>query len=84
MYKISVIIPCRNEEKYIAKCLDSVVNSDYPKDLTEVFVIDGLSTDSTISIIKRYSEKYHFINLIINKKKNSTACIKFRYKNFEW
>jgi len=41
--KLSVIIPCRNEEKFIGKCLDSIIANDYPKDKIEVLVVDGMS-----------------------------------------
>ena len=29
---VSIIIPCRNEEKFIGKCLDSILGQDYPKE----------------------------------------------------
>jgi len=29
---VSVIIPCRNEEKFISRCLDSIIEQDYPKE----------------------------------------------------
>jgi len=64
---ISVIIPCRNEEKYIADCLDSVVKTDYPKDCMEVFVIDGQSSDTTRKIVESYIKKFNFIHLMLNK-----------------
>jgi len=67
--KISIIIPCRNEEKHIGKCLDSLINNNYPKDLMEIFVIDGMSKDNTREIIKKYIKKYPFIKLINNSKK---------------
>jgi glycosyltransferase involved in cell wall biosynthesis len=69
MKKITVIIPCRNEEKYIADCLDSVINNDYPKDCLEVFVIDGQSSDTTHKIIEEYTKKFGFIHLMINENK---------------
>jgi len=40
---ISIIIPCRNEERFIGKCLESVTDNDYPKDLIEVLIVDGMS-----------------------------------------
>ncbi len=61
---VSIIIPCRNEEKFIGKCLDSIVANDYPKDKLEVLVSDGMSEDRTREIVKSYSEKYPFISLI--------------------
>ncbi len=33
---VSVVIPCLNEEKFITKCLDSIIANDYPKDILEV------------------------------------------------
>ena len=57
---VSAIIPCRNEEKHIAKCLDSVVAQDYPKEKLEVLVVDGDSEDRTKEIVEGYVKKYSF------------------------
>jgi glycosyltransferase involved in cell wall biosynthesis len=35
---VSIIIPCWNEEKFIGKCLDSLVEQDYPKDNLEFLI----------------------------------------------
>lgn len=67
--KVSIIIPCRNEEKHISECLNSLLDNSYPKDLIEIFVIDGMSKDSTREIIKEYIEKYSFIKLLNNPNK---------------
>ncbi|MFA8300218.1 MAG: glycosyltransferase family 2 protein [Hyphomicrobiales bacterium] len=53
--KVSVIIPCRNEEKYIRSCIESIKEQDYPKDLMEVIVVDGASEDKTVDILSKYS-----------------------------
>lgn len=45
LISVAVIIPCRNEEKFIGKCLDSVITNDYPKDRLEILVVDGMSED---------------------------------------
>jgi len=50
---LSIIIPCKNEEKYIGKLLTSLVQQNLPKNV-EVIVADNASTDNTISIIKEY------------------------------
>ena len=55
--RISVIIPARNEEETIAKCLDAVCNQSYPKELFEVLVVDDHSTDKTASIVSSYADK---------------------------
>ena len=66
---ISIVIPILNEEKYIATCLDSVLSSDYPHKNLEILLVDGMSSDGTRDIIKKYQEKYDFIELIDNEKK---------------
>src|ERR687885_1955343 len=43
--RVSIIIPARNEEKYIAKCLDSLMNQRYPN--FEIVVINYSSSDRT-------------------------------------
>lgn len=54
--KVSVILPARNEEKYIAKCLDSLLNQSYPN--FEIVAINDSSSDRTDEIIQRY----HILN----------------------
>lgn len=69
MEKISIIVPCRNEEKYITEFIDSIIDNDYPKELMEILIIDGKSTDDTASIVKRYTNRYSFIRLLINENR---------------
>ncbi len=64
--KVSVVIPVRNEENFVGKVLDSILNNDYPKENLEILVVDGMSEDKTREIVKSYSEKYSFIKLIDN------------------
>jgi len=54
--KVSVIVPARNEEEFISKCLDSLLDQDYQN--YEIVVIDDSSEDSTGQIIKKYAEKH--------------------------
>ena len=69
MSKISIIIPCLNEEKYIAHCIESIVVSDIDYDKTEVIFVDGVSSDKTVEIINEYVVKYPFIKILSNPKK---------------
>ena len=57
LYSISIVIPTFNSEKYLDNCLYSIFQQDYPKELIEILVIDGGSTDSTIEIAKKYTVK---------------------------
>lgn len=53
--KVSVILPARNEEKYIEKCLDSLLKQDYSN--YEIVAINDSSSDRTGEIIQKYSTK---------------------------
>ena len=54
--KVSIILPARNEEKFIGNCLDSLVNQDYID--YEIMAINDSSDDSTGTIIKKYAKKF--------------------------
>lgn len=63
---LSVIVPIYNEEKYIAKCLDSILEQDYPKEDMELLLCDGMSKDRTREIIAEYQKKHSWIQLLDN------------------
>lgn len=52
--KISFVIPCLNSEKKLEICLKSIAKQIYPKELIEIIVVDGGSTDGTVSVAKKY------------------------------
>jgi succinoglycan biosynthesis protein ExoA len=52
---VSVLIPVRNEERYIERCLYAVAAQDYPRERLEVIVIDGMSSDDTTAMIRRFA-----------------------------
>ena len=70
---VSVVIPCRNEERYIGPCLDSLLECDYPLDRLEVLVVDGMSDDRTRDIVRQYAADHSFIRLVDNPKR-ITPC----------
>lgn len=70
MNGISVIIPCYNVEKYVEKCIDSILNQKYKK--LEIILVDDCSTDNTWKIINKYAKKYENVTAIKNEK-NSGA-----------
>jgi hyaluronan synthase len=53
--KVSVVVPCYNEELEIAKTIDSILGSDYPTDLLELVVVDDKSVDNSLDVIKNHS-----------------------------
>ena len=77
--KVSIILPARNEEKFIEKCLNSLVEQDYNN--YEIIAINDSSKDSTGNIIKKYSEKFSKVIFVDAKPKpdgwigKNWACI---------
>jgi glycosyltransferase involved in cell wall biosynthesis len=49
---ITVIMPIRNEEAFIAQSLGAILNQDYPQDRLEILIADGLSDDRTLDVIR--------------------------------
>jgi glycosyltransferase involved in cell wall biosynthesis len=78
---VSVVIPCRNEERFIGSCLDSIVSQDYPKDKIEILVIDGMSEDKTREIVFEYAGRYPCIKLLNNPKKHTSSAFNIGIKN---
>lgn len=54
--KLSIIVPVYNVEKYVSKCLDSIIAQDYPN--FEIIIVDDGSTDSGGKICDQYADKY--------------------------
>lgn len=66
---VSVVIPARNEEKFILRCLETIVNQDFPKENLEILVADGVSEDRTKEIVFLWSQKYPWIRILDNLQK---------------
>lgn len=67
MKKLSIVVPIFNVEKYLARCLDSILIQ--ARDNVELILINDGSTDNSEAIINTYLEKYQNIKYI--KKENS-------------
>jgi glycosyltransferase involved in cell wall biosynthesis len=64
---ISIIIPTYNVEKYLSRCLVSVLNHKWDKDIEVIIVNDG-STDGSLDIALEYQKEYPLVLTIIDKK----------------
>jgi len=73
---VSIIIPCRNEEKFIGRCLESIANQDYPKENLEILVVDGASEDKTKEIAERFN-----VNVINNPERFTPFGLNLGIKN---
>ncbi len=79
---VSVIIPIRNEEKYLGKCLESIGRQTYPHELIEVLIVDGLSSDNSIPIARAFAETTKVRIRILENPKGNTPCgLNTGYKN---
>lgn len=76
MKVITIIIPTYNMEKYLHKCLDSLIVSDENMKRLEVLVVNDGSKDSSLSIAREYAEKYPQTFAVIDKENgNYGSCI---------
>ncbi len=73
--KVSIITPCHNAEKTVARTLESVVSQIQDGFEIEYIFMDGLSQDSTFSIIKEYEQKYSFIKAFSEKDHSMTEAL---------
>jgi len=56
--KYSFIVPAKNEQSVIGRCLQGILGLDYPKDKIQVVVVDGHSADDTVKICSEFEQKY--------------------------
>jgi len=77
--KLSVIIPCFNEEKRIGKCLNSLLNQNVLP--YEIIVVDGQSKDETRNIVKEYQKRSKLIKLLIETGKRRSPA---NARNIGW
>lgn len=79
--KVAVIIPTLNEEKFIGKCLDSVIVQSYPFGDMDVMVVDGGSKDRTREIVNEYHNKYPNIRLLDNSGRIQSIAFNIGVRN---
>lgn len=75
MQTVSIIIPCRNEEKHIETCLTSLLENGYPKDLLEIIVVDGMSNDKTKEKVLEQKATFQQIKWVENKHRKTPFAL---------
>lgn len=68
---VSVIVPMRNERRYIDRCLASLVAQDYPPDRFEVIVLDGGSTDGSRELVESMVGRVPNLRIVENRGKHT-------------
>tara|TARA_Y100000385_G_scaffold261526_1_gene292337 strand:+ start:1968 stop:2969 length:1002 start_codon:yes stop_codon:yes gene_type:complete len=79
--KVSVVIPCFNEEKHIESCILSIINNGYPQNLLEIIVVDGNSQDDTPAILNRLKKDFKQVKVYFNNKKVTPISLNIGLKN---
>jgi len=59
-FDFSVVIPAKNSEKTIERCIKCVLNQNYPKNKYELILVDNNSSDRTLSLVKHLPVKFLF------------------------
>jgi glycosyltransferase involved in cell wall biosynthesis len=78
---VTVVVPCRNEEKHIVRCLESILATDYPRDRMEILVLDGMSEDRTREIVASHSQRYPMVRLVDNPMKHIPVAMNIGIRN---
>lgn len=72
---VTIVVPCRNEERYIVECLDSILACDYPPDRLEVLVVDGMSDDGTRTVLAEYAARNPLVRVLDNPRRITPVAL---------
>jgi len=61
--------------------LTSILQNNYPKDKLEILVVDGMSTDKTVELIKEFTREYSFIKVLDNPQKIQAVALNMGIQN---
>jgi succinoglycan biosynthesis protein ExoA len=81
LQQVSIIIPMLNEVDFIAGCIQSIFDQDYPADRLEVLVVDGMSTDSSRQQVTEFATSHPNIRLLDNPSKKTPQALNIGIKN---
>ena len=73
MYKISVILPIHNVDKYLEKCIETIINQTIGFDNIQLIMVDDGSTDNSYKIMKKYNKLYKNVNIYHFEEKSGSA-----------
>ena len=79
-YEVAIVIPTLNEERFISRCLNSIIKQTYEFEKMDVMIIDGGSNDKTKDIVAEYQKSHLNIRFIENKKKIQSVAFNIGLK----
>lgn len=78
---ITIVMPVRNEERFIADTIGQLLSQDYPTDRFEIIVADGMSDDATRAIVTEIAKNHPQVRLLDNPGRRSSAGRNVGFKN---
>jgi glycosyltransferase involved in cell wall biosynthesis len=78
--RVSIVIPMRNEEKYIGDCLESLLVQDQNGETLEVIVVDGASEDSSREIVESMVPRFTQLKLLQNPRRITPVSLNMGVK----
>lgn len=82
--RVRVVIPCRNEARYIGALLDSLVQADRAHMDLQVWVCDGMSDDGTRDIVTQHSGRQPFIRLVDNHARTTPQALNLGLRDMDY
>ena len=79
-YEVAIVIPTLNEERFISRCLNSIIKQTYEFEKMDVMIIDGGSKDNTKDIVAEYQKSHQNIRFMENKKKIQSVAFNIGFK----
>ena len=81
MAKVTIVVPIYNVEKYLPKCLDSLISQTF-KDI-EIWAISDGSPDNSVKIIKEYEKKDKRVKCIEKENGGYGSVLEYAIKNIK-
>ena len=75
MTRVSVVIPCRNENAYIRRCVEALIRQTYPSSQLTIIVVDGMSDDGTRDILEELKKENLNLVVLDNQQKVTPVAL---------
>lgn len=80
-YKLGIVIPVRNEGKFLGQTLDQIYLQDFPMDRVELAVVDGGSDDETRQVAEKFKSRFGSLKILDNPRRYASAGKNIGIKN---
>ena len=80
-YKLSIIIPMYNAEKYIGICLDSILDSNLLKEEYEIVIVNDGSQDKSSEIAQDYASRYSNVAYLTQENQGQSTARNYGIKS---